>query len=473
MIPMTLGEIAEVVGGEVADETTAGIVVSGPAFLDSREPARSGLFLAIAGEHVDGHDYARTAVDGGAAGVLGSRPTGVPTVVVGDVELAVQELARYVLKRLRQTDPALRVLAVTGSQGKTSVKDLLAVVLGDAGETVATYGSYNNELGLPLTVLRADRSTQFLVLEMGARGVGHLALLCTIASPDISVVLNVGRAHLGEFGSQAAIATAKGELVEALAPSGVAVLNLDDPLVIAMAPRTRGRVSTFGTTSGAAVRLERVELDELSRPSFDLSHGAERVHVRLRLVGEHQALNAAAAATAALAAGISLSAIGESLARVAALSKWRMELHERADGLVVINDAYNANPDSMRAGLEALAEIGRRSGRRTVAVLGEMRELGETSLAEHAALARLRTELEIDRLVVVGEGARAIHEADDTATFYGSVREAAAGMRNNVDGTEVVLVKASRAAGLEQLAEALLADDGALPDGDDVKEARR
>lgn len=463
MIPLTLGEIAELVGGTVAEES-AGVVVSGAAFLDSREPVAGGLFLAIAGEHVDGHDYAAAAVRGGAAGVLGSRDTGVPTVVVDDVEQAVQTLARHVLQRLRRSGSDLRVVAVTGSQGKTSVKDLLAVVLGDAGETVATYGSFNNELGLPLTVLRAERSTRFLVLEMGARGIGHLALLCAIAPPDISVVLNVGRAHLGEFGSQEAIATAKGELVEALAPSGVAVLNLDDPLVIGMAPRTRARVSTFGTTSGAAVRLERVELDELSRPSYDLRHGNERVHVRMRLLGEHQALNAAAAATAALAAGVGLAAIGESLSRVSALSKWRMELHERADGLVVINDAYNANPDSVRAGLEALAEIGRRSGRRTVAVLGEMRELGTTSDAEHAALARLRRELGIDDLVVVGDGARAIHEADDTATFYGSVREAAQGMRNNVDGTEVVLVKASRAAGLEVLAEKLASDE-------DVKEA--
>lgn len=467
MIPMTLAEIAEVVGGAVA-QTAAEVVVSGAAFLDSRDPVAGGLFLAIAGEHVDGHDYAQAAVDGGAAGVLGSRSTGAPTVVVDDVEDAVQRLARHVLARLRGADEALRVIAVTGSQGKTSVKDLLAAVLGDAGETVATYGSFNNELGLPLTVLRAEETTRFLVLEMGARGIGHLALLCTIAPPDISVVLNVGRAHLGEFGSQEAIAHAKGELVEALTPAGVAVLNLDDPLVIGMAPRTRARVSTFGTAAGAAVRLEQLELDELSRPSFDLRHGNERVRVRLGLVGEHQALNAAAAATAALAAGVGLAEIGESLARISALSKWRMELRERADGLVVINDAYNANPDSMRAALETLAEIGRRSGRRTVAVLGEMRELGETSDAEHADLARLRRELGIDALVVVGEGARAICEADDTATFHGSVPEAVLGIRNNVVGATgqrtVVLVKASRAAGLERVAEALL-------DGDDVKEA--
>ncbi|MFL6024511.1 MAG: UDP-N-acetylmuramoyl-tripeptide--D-alanyl-D-alanine ligase, partial [Marmoricola sp.] len=299
----------------------------------------------------------------------------------------------------------------------------------------------------------------FLVLEMGARGIGHLALLCTIAPPDVSLVLNVGRAHIGEFGSQQAIATAKGELVEALSPDGTAVLNLDDPLVAGMAPRTRARVSTFGRTGGAVVQLEKVELDELGRPSFDLHRGAERVHVRLNLLGEHQATNAAAAATVALALGVPLAAVGASLAAISALSKWRMELHERSDGLVVINDAYNANPDSVRAALETLAEIGRRSGRSTRAVLGEMRELGPSSEEEHRALGRSARELGIDQVHVVGDGARAISDTDQTALFHASVAEAIDAVRNNVVGTEVVLVKASRAAGLERVAVALLDDE--------------
>ena len=464
MIEMTVAEIADVVGGTLADGTEGGVVVSGAAFLDSRDPVPNGLFLAVAGEHVDGHDYAVAAVQGGAAAVLGSRGTGVPTVLVPDVEVALQALARHVLRRLRLVNPELRVVAVTGSQGKTTAKDMLAAVLGDAGPTVATYGSFNNELGLPITVLRADAETRFLVLEMGARGIGHLALLCTIAPPDVSLVLNVGRAHIGEFGSQQAIATAKGELVEALSPDGVAVLNLDDPLVAGMAPRTRGRVSTFGRTGGAVVQLEEVELDELGRPSFDLHRGAERVHVKLNLLGEHQATNAVAAAAVALALGVPLAAIGDSLASITALSKWRMELHERSDGLVVINDAYNANPDSVRAALETLAAIGRSSGRATVAVLGEMRELGETSAEEHAAVGRLASELGIGRLFVVGDGARAISDTDETAFFHASVAEATEAVRNNVVGTEIVLVKASRAAGLEVLAEALL-------DADEEKEA--
>jgi UDP-N-acetylmuramoyl-tripeptide--D-alanyl-D-alanine ligase len=457
MIALSLAEVAGIVGGSVHD-ADAGVTVAGPAFLDSRRPEPDGLFVAVAGEHVDGHDFAAGAVGGGAAAVIGSRPTGVPTVVVPDVEAALHLLAAEVLRRVRRANPALRVVAVTGSQGKTSAKDMLAAVLSDSAPTVATYQSFNNELGLPLTVLRADASTRYLVLEMGARGIGHLAELCAVAPPDVSLVLNVGLAHVGEFGSQEAIARAKGEIVEALGPDGIAVLNLDDPLVAGMAPRTRGRVRTFGRATGAGLRLESVELDELGRPSFDLHEGSHRVRVRLRLLGEHQATNAAAAATVGRALGLSLEEIGRSLGGIEALSPWRMELRERSDGLIVVNDAYNANPDSMRAALETLAGIGRRTGRRTVAVLGEMRELGEAGAEEHRAVGRLVRDLRIDQVVVVGEGAREIGAGSDTALFAGSVSAAVELVRKNVVGPEVVLVKASRAAGLERVAQALLAE---------------
>ena len=454
MIAMSLAEIAAIVGGAVDGDPTT--TVTGPAFLDSRRPEPGGLFVALAGEHADGHDFATAAIDGGAAAVIGSRPTKVPTVVVPDVQVALQTLAAEALRRLRRASRELRVVAITGSQGKTSAKDMLAAVLGDAGPTVATFQSFNNELGLPLTVLRADLGTTYLVLEMGARGIGHLAALCAIAPPDVSVVLNVGLAHVGEFGSQEAIAQAKGEIVEALPPDGVAVLNLDDPLVAGMAPRTRARVRTFGSGPGASVRLEHLELDDLGRPSFDLQQDSERVRVGLRLPGEHQATNAAAAAAVATSLGLSLEVVGHSLERIETLSPWRMELRERADGLVVVNDAYNANPHSMRAALETLAGIGRRTGRPTVAVLGEMRELGESSDAEHRAVGALTAELGIDRVVVVGDGARSIAETARGASFYPSVPQAADAMRDNVGGADVVLVKASRAAGLERLAAALL-----------------
>jgi len=464
MINLSLEQIAEITGGVLGDVASGTVQVTGPAFLDSRSPVPGGLFLAIPGDHVDGHDYAAQALSGGAAAVLATRAVQGPAVLVSDVAEALGRLATHVLDVLRQAEPRLRVLAITGSQGKTSVKDMLAAVLGAAGPTVATYGSFNNELGLPLTVLRAEPGTRFLVLEMGARGIGHLAELCAIARPDISTVLNVGQAHLGEFGSQRNIAIAKGELVEALGPGGTAVLNADDPLVAAMTLRTQARVQTFGETPDADLRLQHLRLDDFGRPSFDLEDDRVRVEVTLQLLGAHQAVNAAAAAAAAVAAGVPLAEIATTLSTIRALSKWRMELHERSDGLIVINDAYNANPESMAAALRTLAEIGSRTGRRTVAVLGEMRELGGESAAQHRKVADLARDLGISQVFAVGEGARALTEADDTVIFLDSVHAASDSVRKNVDGTEVVLVKASRAARLERLAAALLVED------DDVKE---
>ena len=462
MIPMTLPEIAAVVGGEVRDDP--GVTVTGPAFVDSRAPERGGLFVAFRGENVDGHDFAEGAVAGGAAAVLGTRPVGAPTVVVSDPLAAVATLARHVLAQL----PEVRVVALTGSQGKTSTKDLLAQVLAVAGTTVATAGSFNNELGLPLTVLRADAETEFLVLEMGARGVGHLTPLCEIAPPDVSLVLNVGKAHIGEFGSQEGIARAKGEIVEALGDGGVAVLNADDPLVAAMASRTRARVLTFGESPAADVRLVNLELDDLGRPRFDLLANGAGAPVELALVGEHQAHNAVAAAAVALALGMSLADVAAALAAAKPSSRWRMEVRERTDGVLVINDAYNANPDSMRAALKALAAVGRGRGEgtRTIAVLGEMRELGESSRDEHDAVGRLAVRLDISRLVVVGEPARPMHLGaslegswGDESLFVADNEQALAWLREHLEPGDVVLLKASRAAALETVAEALLADE--------------
>jgi UDP-N-acetylmuramoyl-tripeptide--D-alanyl-D-alanine ligase len=473
VIRLTLDEVAGLVGGRVEDASGSEVVVSGPAFLDSRTPEPGGLFVAFAGEHADGHDHARSAVEAGAAAVLGSRATGVPTVVVDDARAALQELARQVLRRLRESGDLLHVIAITGSQGKTTVKDMLARVLADDGDTVATAGSFNNELGLPLTVLRADAQTRYLVLEMGSRGVGHLAELCAIAPPDVSLVLNVGKAHIGEFGSQEQIAVAKGELVEALSRDGAAVLNLDDPMVAAMADRTSARVWTFGRSAEATVRLDGVEVDELGRASFDLTHDGSTEHVSLRLLGEHQALNAAATATAALAAGLRLGRIAESLRAVNQLSHWRMELLERPDGLVVVNDAYNANPDSMRAALETLARMGDRSGRRTVAVLGEMRELGSSAHEEHRQVGLLADRLGIAVVVVVGSGAKGVYDAlveahggtrdgadaeQRTTRHVETATQAGEWLRENVAGPDVVLIKASRSESLERVADMLIDD---------------
>ena len=478
MIAMTLGEIADVVGGAVVHD--AAVVVDGPAFLDSRVAERRGLFVAVAGEHVDGHDYADAALAGGAAGVLSSRDTGHPGVLVEDPVAALALLARHSLAALSD----VRVVALTGSQGKTSTKDVLAQVLAAAGETVATFGSFNNELGLPLTVLRADPTTRFLVLEMGARHIGDLVASCAVAPPHVSLVLNVGKAHIGEFGSQQAIAQAKGEIVEALGPDGVAVLNADDPLVSAMDVRTTARVTRFGTHADADVRLEDVRLDELTRPTFDLVAGGERRTVRLGLLGEHHASNATAVAAVALALGVPLDDVVASLASATETSPARMQLSERADGVTVLNDAYNANPDSMRAALDSLAAIGRsRPGARTVAVLGEMLELGASSAEEHDAVGRLVAGLDIHRLLVVGEGARPIHLGACSAGAWGGESvlvpdpdAAFAWLHENLAAGDVVLFKSSKAAQVRRVAEQVLADethDGTDDWPDDREEHRR
>jgi UDP-N-acetylmuramoyl-tripeptide--D-alanyl-D-alanine ligase len=455
VIALSLAEVAAAVGGTVADGDVRE-QVTGAAFVDSRTVVPGGLFVAVPGERVDGHDFAVAAVAAGAAGVLGSRPTGVPTVVVDDPVRALGRLARHVVDALHPP-----VLALTGSQGKTGTKDFLAQVLTTAGETVWTEGNLNNELGVPLTVLRATSATRFLALEMGARGRGHIAELCAIAPPDVAAVLNVGTAHLGEFGSREAIATAKGEIVEALPSSGTAVLNADDDLVSAMARRTSARVLWFGTS--ADVSWRGLDLDELGRPSFELGYDGAWAPLRLLEAGAHQVANAAAAGAMALAAGVAFDDVVTALGSARSLSPWRMALHERADGLVVVNDSYNANPASMAAALDALAAIGKRGRRRTVAVLGEMLELGETSAEQHAEVGAHAAELETDVLVTVGPGADAIAEgARRTPAWTGEVvvtagrEQAAEWLGHNVGARDVVLVKASRGAALERLADALV-----------------
>jgi UDP-N-acetylmuramoyl-tripeptide--D-alanyl-D-alanine ligase len=465
MIPMTLGEIAAAVDGEVHGDPE--VRVTGAAYVDSRTPVPGGLFVAVVGERVDGHEYAA-----GAHAVLGSRPTVAPTVVVSDPVPALGALARHVVD---EVDPV--VLALTGSQGKTGTKDYLAAVLGRlVGEdrVVATTANNNNEIGVPLTVLRSGIGTTHLVVEMGARGIGHIADLCRIAPPDVAAVLNVGTAHVGEFGGREAIARAKGEIVEGLGPDGVAVLNADDPLVAAMRDRTSAEVLTFGalggrggraaTVSRPAVSWRGVALDDLGRPSFEVGHAGEWHPVRLRQTGAHQVSNAVAAAAMAVAAGLALGEVAAALSEATARSPWRMEVGERSDGLVVVNDAYNANPDSMRAALEALVAIGEARGRRTVAVLGEMKELGDEHDAGHRAVGADAARLGVDVVVVVGAAAAGIARGasgGSTAVVPAEGREEAlAWVRQNARPADVVLVKASRGAALEWVAEQLLDESG-------------
>lgn len=458
MIPLGLEELARVVGGELVGDGS--VLVTGPAFVDSRHPEPGGLFVAVVGEQVDGHDFAAAAVAGGAAAVLGSRPTAVPTVVVPDPVAALGTLARWVLEQC----PEVTVVALTGSQGKTGTKDYLAQILATAGPTVATTGNHNNELGVPLTVLGVTAATRYLVVEMGARGVGHVAYLCTIAPPRIGAVLNVGSAHVGEFGSRELIAQAKGELIEALPSEGLAVLNADDELVAAMAERTAAPVLTFGESGTVAWRG--VELDDLGCVVGELGYDGTWAPVHLRLPGRHQIANAAAAAAMAIGAGVSLATSAAALSAAEPVSRWRMEVRQRPDGLLVVNDAYNANPDSMAAALDTVAEIGRRTGRRTVAVLGVMRELGAESESGHRAVGAVAATHGIQVLVTVGPEAELIGDgAEEQPSWTGLLvrsagrDEAERWLRHNVTAGDVVLVKASRAAALELLADALLTDD--------------
>ncbi|MFK4689373.1 UDP-N-acetylmuramoyl-tripeptide--D-alanyl-D-alanine ligase [Streptomyces pristinaespiralis] len=461
MIALSLAEIAEIVGGQSHDIPDPATPVTGPVVIDSRAVEPGSLFAAFRGERVDGHDYAEQAVAAGAAAVLATRPLGVPAIVVDDVQSALGRLARFVVERL-----GTKVVALTGSAGKTSTKDLIAQVLQRKGPTVWTPGSLNNEIGLPLTALRATEETEHLVLEMGARGIGHIRYLTELTPPRIGLVLNVGTAHIGEFGGREQIAQAKGEMVESLPPAGedggVAVLNADDPLVRAMASRTKARVLLFGEADDAAVRAENVRLTELGQPTFTLHTPTGCSDVTMRLYGEHHVSNALAAAAVAHELDMSASEIALALSEADTLSRWRMEVTERPDGVTVVNDAYNANPESMRAALRALAAMGK--GRRTWAVLGQMAELGDEALVEHDAVGRLAVRLNVGKLVAVGGreaswlqlGAYNEGSWGEESVHVSDAQAAVDLLRRELRPGDVVLVKASRSVGLERIAQALL-----------------
>lgn len=469
MIELTLAELARLVGGRL-HRATGDERITGTVEFDSRAVTPGGLFVALPGERVDGHAFATTAVAAGAAGVLAAREVDAPAVLVeplpadahvpdaaldaggAAVLVALQTLARHTVDSL----PDLDVVGLTGSSGKTSTKDLVATLLERDGATVAPPGSFNNELGHPWTVLRADATTRHLVLELSARGRGHIAALCRVAPPRIGAVLNVGSAHLGEFGSREAIAQAKGELVEALPADGVAVLGADDPVVAAMRQRTAARVVHAGRAPEADVRAVDETIDDEGRPRFRLVTPAGEADVALGLRGAHQVDNALVAAAIALeATTLDVGTIARVLGEAVPRSRWRMEVGERADGVRVLNDAYNANPESMRAALATLAAMG---GRRHTAVLGAMAELGDDADAAHADLGRLAASTGLHRLVVVGEAARGVHDAARAAGLDSDLVPDAAGAVAAVraEPGDVVLVKASRSAGLEKVAQALL-----------------
>jgi UDP-N-acetylmuramoyl-tripeptide--D-alanyl-D-alanine ligase len=445
VIPLTLGEIAAAVGADLAG-ADPDARVTGPVEFDSRKVTAGGLFVAFPGEKADGHDYAEVAVAAGAVAVLGSRPIqGVPMLVVPDALTAMGRLARAVRDRL----PDLTVVGITGSSGKTTTKDLVSQLLSSAAEVVAPAGSFNNELGLPYTVLQATATTRYLVLEMGARGTGHIRYLCGIARPDVGVVVNVGVAHIGEFGSVESIAAAKAELVESLAPDGIAVLNADDPQVRAMAAKTPARVVLAGVAGDATYRADGVTLDDRGRASYDLVRGDGKAAVRLAVSGPHQVGNSLLAAAVAGELGMALPAVAAGLRGLGLMSGRRMDVFDRTDGVTVIDDSYNANPSSTAAALRALAGMG--TGRRTVAVLGYLAELGDFERAGHEEVGRLAAELGVARLVVVGDqaapirsGAIGVANWEGESVLVTDQDAAVAYLRAELRPGDVVLVKGSR-----------------------------
>ena len=466
MIPLSLEEIARITGARLDRDTDPSAVVFGPVVIDSRRAAPGSLFAAVEGERADGHDFAGAAFAAGAVAVLGTRPCGGPALIVDSVPVALARLAQEVVARL----PQVALAGITGSSGKTSTKDLTAQLVERLGPTVAPEGSYNNEFGFPLTVLRADERTRYMVLEMAARGVGHIASLCEIAPPRVGAVLNVGHAHTGEFGGIEQVARAKGELPAALPAAGaggVAILNADDPRVMAMAERTEARVVTFGLGAPAdpaapSFTATDVRLDDLGRPRFTLVTPAGTAPVRLGLHGAHHVPNALAAAAIAAELGLGLADIAAGLSAATARSRWRMEVRQAPGGLTVVNDAYNANPESVRAALEALRHMAR--GRRAFAVLGQMAELGEESRASHQEAGALAAGTGVTGLIVVGAEAEPIIDGALAADGWrGEVigvpdgPGAVAALRGRLAEGDVVLVKASRAAGLESVAAELLA----------------
>ncbi|WP_006240858.1 UDP-N-acetylmuramoyl-tripeptide--D-alanyl-D-alanine ligase [Mycolicibacterium tusciae] len=506
MIDLTIAEIAHIVGGRLADispEQAAATRVTGTVEFDSRAVGPGGLFLALPGARSNGHDFAASAVEQGAVAVLAARPVGVPAIVVDpgapptgeetasvlehDIDgsgaavlAALARLAAAVAEKL--VDGGLTIVGVTGSSGKTSTKDLLAAVLTPLGQVIAPPGSFNNELGHPWTVLRASEATDYLVLEMSARHRGNIAALAAIAPPSIAVVLNVGTAHLGEFGSREAIAATKAELPQAVPSSGAVILNVDDSTVAAMAETTAARVVRVSREPGARdvqVWADAVTLDELARPRFRLHTDGGQVDVALAVHGDHQVSNALCAAAVALECGATLEQVAAALAAAGPASRHRMQVATRPDGVTIVNDAYNANPDSMRAGLKALAWMARGAGeqgpgpeggrRRSWAVLGEMAELGDDAISEHDNIGRLAVRLDVSRLIVIGTGRAmsAMHHGavmegswGSEATMVADADAALAVLRSELRAGDVVLVKASNSAGLGALADVLIADRG-------------
>ena len=448
MIQMSIAEMAQIMGGRAHGD----VELSNQAqfHFDSREVRAGDIFLALKGERADGHDYVADAISSGAALSIVSQAVSSPHILVGDVLVAIAKLASHVRGELKD----LKVIGITGSQGKTTTKDLLFSILSNEGETIASLASFNNELGVPLTLLRCTDKSKYCILEMGARKSGDIAALTSLANPDVGAVLKVGNAHLGQFGSQEMIAKTKGELIAGLKSGAVAVLGTYDSFTPEMASAKGVMRVTFGDSAKCDIRAADIEARG-GFAHFDLVIGSDRHAVELQILGLHQISNALAAAAIASSLGVSVNRIASTLSNHAPLSKWRMELDE-ANGLTLINDSYNANPESMEAALKVLSLLAQEKGGRSWAFLGLMHELGEASDQMHEEIGVIAQNLGIDYLVAINSKSylKQINPSIVTARHFDNWKESLS-LFSEFNPGDVILVKASRAEGLEELASAI------------------
>ena len=464
MIQLNLGEIATAVGGKLLDLNHGETTVTSSVETDSRLVQLGGLFVAKPGEQTDGHLFVGAAKQAGAVAAIVEHEIAdvqLPQIIVANAVEALGLLAKHVLQVVRQRSD-LQVIGITGSNGKTTTKNMLREILSTAGETIAPIESFNNEVGAPISILKVTEDTKYLVVELGAGGEGSIRYLAEIAKPNIGVVLKVGLAHVGEFGGIETTAKIKSELPEALGADDLLILNADDGYVREMHSLTAAKKVWFGTSGDANYRATGQNLD-ISGTNFELNWPDSQVsQVKLQILGEHHIMNALAAAAVADSLGIDRTEIVSALEKMPLAERWRMQLMQRNDGVTVINDAYNASPDSTKAALQTLAQLGK-SGRRTIAVLGEMAELGEASREQHDAIGRIVVRLNIDQLVVVGQAAKLIHMGAEQegswageSKFFESIDEALGYLRGMLMAGDIVLVKSSKSANLRHLGDDLM-----------------
>jgi UDP-N-acetylmuramoyl-tripeptide--D-alanyl-D-alanine ligase len=461
MIELTLSELSKIVGGDLrgVDATVFGSIET-----DSRLLEAGSLFFAKPGAVTDGHNFLADAKLAGAVAAVVERfqeKIDLPQIIVHDSVIALGHLAAEVLKRVR-AESEIKVIGITGSNGKTSTKNMLGAILSKFGPTISPVESFNNEVGAPISILRVNKKTKFLVVELGADGLGSIKYLAEIAKPDIGVVLKVGMAHAGEFGGIEVTARIKAELPQALSNNDLFIYNSDDSEVVKMLQTTVAKPRSFGTNLQADYRFDDVNLGIDGTSAVVHFPGNKSSKVSLRILGEHQLMNATAALAVANELGLSMDVAVAALEELPMAERWRMQLTNRSDGVSVINDAYNASPESMKAALQTLAQLGK-SGRRTIAVLGEMAELGEFSRGAHDELGRLVVRYNISKLVVVGSAAKLIHMGamqegswDGESVFFDSTSDALEHIREMLVAGDIVLVKSSKSANLRYLGDDLM-----------------